>query len=136
MAHENPIQFGPTGGPGPEGGPTPADPAALRPKHLDLKRDTALTITWQDGRESVYPVSHLRRLSPSADARMLRDAMRSNPLTVLPTSTASGEKLTIEDVQLVGNYAITFVFSDGHRTGIYTWPYLRDIDPGNTAKER
>jgi DUF971 family protein len=28
----------------------------------------------------------------------------------------------------VGNYAVNFVFSDGHNTGIYTYKYLRAID--------
>jgi DUF971 family protein len=29
----------------------------------------------------------------------------------------------------VGNYAIKITFSDGHDTGIYSWVYLRSIDP-------
>lgn len=32
--------------------------------------------------------------------------------------------------ELVGNYALRIAFSDGHRTGIYSWRYLREIDPG------
>jgi DUF971 family protein len=28
----------------------------------------------------------------------------------------------------VGNYAVTLEFSDGHRTGIYSWEYLRAIE--------
>jgi DUF971 family protein len=35
---------------------------------------------------------------------------------------------------MVGNYAIRIRFSDGHDTGIYSWAYLREIDPVN--KER
>jgi DUF971 family protein len=30
-------------------------------------------------------------------------------------------------VQLVGNYAVKFVFSDGHDTGIYSWDRLYAI---------
>jgi len=127
MAHENPIQFGPQ--PDPPRRAVPADPAALRPRHLELKRDTALTITWQDGRVSVYPVAYLRRMSPSADARLLREEIRRNPLTVLPGSGAGDKPLVVEHIERAGNYAINLVFSDGHRTGIYTWPYLREIDP-------
>jgi DUF971 family protein len=29
----------------------------------------------------------------------------------------------------VGNYAIRIRFSDGHDTGLYSWDYLRRIDP-------
>ena len=27
----------------------------------------------------------------------------------------------------VGSYALRFDWSDGHGTGLYTWPYLREI---------
>lgn len=100
------------------------------PEHLDLKKDTGLTIRWSDGRESFYPIEHLRRLSPSADMRELRRAMAANPLTVLPAAgSGAGGKIAATDAELVGNYAIKFTFSDGHASGIYTWEYLRQIDP-------
>lgn len=105
------------------------------PSHLDLKKDSALTITWQDGRESVYPITHLRRLSPSADMRELRKQMQENPLTILPSSGGSGV-LTAVDAEMVGNYAIKIIFSDGHATGIYTWDYLREIDPAVNPEGR
>lgn len=28
----------------------------------------------------------------------------------------------------VGNYALNFIFSDGHNTGIYIYKFLREID--------
>ncbi|MFM8643067.1 MAG: gamma-butyrobetaine hydroxylase-like domain-containing protein [Phycisphaerales bacterium] len=34
------------------------------------------------------------------------------------------------DAELVGNYAIRIRFRDGHSTGIFSWSYLRSIDPG------
>ena len=27
----------------------------------------------------------------------------------------------------IGNYAVALEFSDGHRTGIFSWSYLRDL---------
>jgi len=106
--------------------PTPQTEA---PKHIDVKRDRGVTITWHDGRVSVYPIAHLRRNSPSADARQLREEMQRNPLTVLPSGASSDKPLTITDVEPVGHYAIRIIFSDGHDTGIYSWHYLRQIDP-------
>lgn len=102
-----------------------------RPVELDLKKDRGLTVRWDDGTGSFYSIAQLRRLSPSADMRELRDEMAANPLAVLPSSkgtNAGGPQITAVDAELVGNYAIRIVFSDGHRTGLYTWDYLRQID--------
>jgi DUF971 family protein len=101
-----------------------------RPLHLDLRKDRGLTVHWRDGSSSFYPIAYLRRMSPSADARQLREEMKSNPLTVLPSSMAGEEgPLTALSAEMVGNYAIRIRFSDGHSTGIYSWSYLREIDP-------
>lgn len=105
-------------------------PTPPRPRHLDLRKDKALTVHWQDGRVSIYPIAYLRRMSPSADARALREEIAHNPLTVLPAS--SGE-LTATGAELVGNYAVRIIFSDGHDTGIYSWEYLREIDPSRSG---
>ena len=99
------------------------------PRHLDVDRERGLTITWQDETVSFYPVDYLRRMSPSADQRALRDEMEKNPLAVLPSSGSNGP-MSVTDAQMVGNYALRLTFSDGHDTGIYTWSYLRSIDPG------
>lgn len=105
------------------------------PKKLDLKKDRGLTIEWADGSTSYYSIAFLRKWSPSADARQLREEMASNPLTVLPSNFASGP-LTALSAELVGNYAIRISFSDGHDTGIYSWAYLREIDPQNAERKR
>jgi DUF971 family protein len=56
--------------------------------------------------------------------------MAHSRLTVLPASrTPKGEPLTAIEAELVGNYAVRIRFSDGHDTGIYSWEYLRRIDP-------
>jgi DUF971 family protein len=68
-------------------------------------------------------------MSPSADMRQLREEMAKNPLTVLPSKSSSAGPLTVVSAELVGNYALKITFSDGHDTGIYSWQYLREIDP-------
>jgi DUF971 family protein len=101
-----------------------------RPAKLDLKREEGLTVTWPDGSTSFYPVAYLRRMSPSAEARQLREQLAKNPLTVLPSgSGGTNQPLRAEGAELVGNYAVRIRFSDGHDTGIYSWRYLRQIDP-------
>lgn len=99
----------------------------IHPVHLDLKRDEALTVRWSDRRVSVYPVAYLRRMSPSADAQQTREELARNPLAVV--SAGGGGPLRIDRIEPVGRYAVRLVFSDGHHTGLYTWVYLREIDP-------
>ena len=111
-------------------------PTPLSPKHLDLNKEKGLTVHWLDGRVSFYPIAHLRKLSPSADARQLREEMAKNPLTVLPASSVSdsSQPLTATGAEMVGNYAVRIIFSDGHDTGIFSWDYLHEIDPGNPGE--
>lgn len=103
----------------------------LKPKTMDLDKERGLTVHWSDGRVSVYPIAYLRRMSPSADAREMREQMAKNPLTVLPST--GGEPVRAESAELVGNYALRIRFSDGHDTGLYTWVYLREIDPNQAG---
>ena len=101
------------------------------PRKLDLKLDRGLTVEWSDGTTSYYSIAYLRRMSPSAEARQLREEQAKNPLTVLPAKAAKAASgpLTALDAEMVGNYALRIRFSDGHDTGIYSWDYLRQIDP-------
>lgn len=104
----------------------------LPPRHIELRRSEGLAVVWADGQESFYPVALLRRLSPSADARAVREALAVNPLTVLP-STAGHGPLRAEAAEMVGNYAVRITFSDGHSTGLFSWRYLREIDPSRRS---
>ncbi len=110
--------------------------AELKPIHLDLKKDEGLTVQGHAGRTSFYPITYLRKFSPSADMRKLREEIERNPLTVLPASAiSSGEPITATGAEMIGNYAIRITFSDGHDTGIYSWQYLREIDPDVEKQE-
>jgi len=97
------------------------------PRTIDLKKDRGLTIEWGDGATSYYTIAFLRKMSPSADMRQLREEMATNPLAILPSSSAQGP-IAATHAELVGNYAIRIRFSDGHDTGIYSWAYLRELD--------
>ena len=87
---------------------------------------------WGKGDTVFYPVEWLRKMSPSADQRELREEMDRNPLTVLPNAT-SQKPIEASSMEFVGNYAIRINFNDGHNTGIYSWAYLREIEPGKQS---
>ena len=106
------------------------EPSVPSPRALDLKKDSGLMVTWQDGTSDFFPIGYLRKHSPSADMKALREEMAKNPLTVLPASALkSSGPLTATGAELVGNYAIKIHFSDGHDTGLYSWDYLKSIVP-------
>jgi len=99
------------------------------PTHLHLDRRRGLSVTWPDGRQDQFPVPYLRRWSPSAEARETRAALSSNPLTVL-NAGPTPDDLEATGIEPVGTYAVRITFSDGHRTGLFTWAWLRQIAPG------
>lgn len=105
-----------------------------RPTNLDLQKDKGLTVTWDDGSSVFYPIEYLRKWSPSAEARVLREEMAKNRLAVLPASAVAKGPITAAGAELVGNYAIRIIFSDGHDTGIFSWEYLREIEPGRVTR--
>ena len=111
-------------------------PVETPPKHLDLKKDKGLTVVWPDGSTSFYSIDYLRAKSPSADMQELRREMDRNPLTVLPTAMAQHQgPIKALGAEMVGNYALRIEFSDGHRTGLFSWSYLREIDPKAASDE-
>jgi len=110
-------------------------PTEITPQHLDLKKDQGLTIQWSDGQKSYYPIAYLRKMSPSAEMRELRKQMNRDPLTILPDNMGSSDTITATDAEMIGNYAIKITFNDGHATGLYSWTYLREIDPNNSSNK-
>ena len=99
-------------------------------KHLptEIKRlPNGITIQWNDGYQSEYSYSLLRQKCPCARCRAAKED--KNPFRILP-SNDSFHKLEVVDIQLVGRYAIRLTWNDGHKTGIYTFEFLRSLSPG------
>ncbi len=79
---------------------------------------TRLSLQWADGTRQDLPAAELRAQSPSAGTRRLKiDGLKA----AIPAD------LTIQDVRLLGRYALNLVFSDGHDRGIYPWALLQEI---------
>ena len=87
-----------------------------------------VTITWADGHQSTYSFDGLRAVCPCVECRGGHDNMGQLPdpkvVRDAPPST-----LSLEQVETVGAYAVQFVWSDGHSTGIYSWELLRASCP-------
>ena len=81
----------------------------------------SLAITWTDGHESTYDVRQLRLACPCAQCI---DEMTGKKILAEATVPAEVKPVVINPV---GRYAIHIEWSDGHRTGIYTYVHLRAI---------
>ena len=105
------------------------------PLKLDLQKDRQLTIDWHDGRQSVYPVAYLRAMCPCAKCKIERQApiipAGTGKLTLrVLSSNYTGPTIAVS-AELVGNYALRIEWSDKHGSGIYSFEYLRSIDPAH-----
>lgn len=84
---------------------------------IDERR--TLQVTWDDKRRDAIEAEYLRVESPSAEVQ--------GHLPHEKTTVPGKKNVAIQDVVPVGTYAVRLIFSDGHSTGIYTWPYLRKL---------
>lgn len=95
----------------------------LTPENVQIIGEL-LAIRWSDGHEDYLPMDRVRAASPSAETMGERD---------LTGQIHGGDSrtdfsgVTITGWQVVGGYALLFTFSDGHRTGIYPYTYLREL---------
>ncbi len=79
----------------------------------------SLEIGYADGSRYHLPCEYLRVYSPSAEVRGHGPGQE-----VLQT----GKRMVgIKSIEAVGNYALQFTFSDGHDSGIYSWPWLYEL---------
>ncbi len=85
---------------------------------------TEVAIRWEDGAESFLSMATLRAASPSAETRGERDIFGHQYGGEVPKNYVGVEVTTWERI---GNYAIRFEFSDGHRTGLYSYDLLRQL---------
>lgn len=99
-----------------------ADPWPTEIRLLDAGR--SLRVAFDDGASFTLSAELLRVRSPSAEVQGHSPADQK---------TVGGKRnVAIIAVAPVGNYAVRLDFDDLHRTGIYTWRYLREL--GETAE--
>jgi prepilin-type processing-associated H-X9-DG protein len=103
--------------------------STAKPFKITLNRETRqMVIVWADGHVSQYPLDGLREACPCAVCRGGHDKMGPdfdpNLIELKPARSYEAR-----DMQIVGNYALQFTWSDAHAAGLYSWDYLRRICP-------
>ena len=93
------------------------------PAEIGRANQHDVRIRWQDGHESLYPARELRLACPCAGCVDEVSGERRVSAAMVP------QDVKPLGIQLVGNYAITIQWSDGHATGIYAFEKLRKMCP-------
>ncbi|MDA1152953.1 MAG: DUF971 domain-containing protein [Proteobacteria bacterium] len=96
-----------------------AQPQDVWPEEIRLsKAKDRLEIRFDDGAKFSLSAELLRVESPSAEVQGHGAGQKTTPV--------GKQDILISNIEPVGNYAIRIGFSDGHNTGLFSWPLLYD----------
>ncbi len=102
------------------------EPAKVR---VHKTEGTGLEIAWKDGHQSSWSFAWLRQACPCATCHEEREKSgrkpgepKAQPATLLPMYQDPPRPNVVTPV---GRYALSFEWNDGHKSGIYSWDYLR-----------
>ena len=86
-----------------------------------LPAESSLAVVWHDGLFGKLPYVSLR--GQCMCARCVDEITGERIVDVDGIDPA----IAINEMSLVGNYALKIRWSDGHDTGLYTWEHLRQL---------
>lgn len=89
------------------------------PVNVQQESDRELKVIWNDGVEQILDTVHLRRECPCASCIDEFTGVRK----LDPNSIS--ESIRPTNVRSIGQYAVNITFSDGHKTGFYSFKKLR-----------
>jgi DUF971 family protein len=84
-----------------------------------LAAEGRMQISWSDGHQSTYPLAYLRGWCPCAMCQGHGGDRRY----------VHAENVELKNIAVVGKYALSLSWGDGHDTGIYSYRYLRELCP-------
>jgi len=94
----------------------------MRPIKIKVREKEFLDITWTNGEIKSIKLSNLRNKCPCAICFAEKEEWGS---TYIPIYTK--DQLTITKISIVGTYAVSIEWKDGHNTGLYDYEYLYSL---------
>lgn len=92
--------------------------------HTIQKIGSELAIAWGDGQETFFSCEFLRRHCPCAVCGGEPDVMGEVDAPTVQYGPGSFELMAWD---FVGGYALQPIWGDGHRSGLYSFRYLRRL---------
>ena len=81
----------------------------------------SLSLTWDDGLKTHVTARSLRQHCPCAECVEEWSGKRTFDVEKIAAD------MKVIEIEAVGNYALSFVFGDLHRIGIFNWKTLREL---------
>jgi DUF971 family protein len=104
----------------------------MQPKQVKIENKEYLKIKWDADSESRINLKYLRDECPCANCKgetvLLKTYKPPKPQQTNP------EMYKIKSIETVGGYAIQIGWKDGHKTGIYSWEYLKKLDQDQASR--
>jgi DUF971 family protein len=95
----------------------------MTPRDLKAVRsEGVLRVIWSD-RQDDFPFVFLR-----GECQCAQCVNEWTGERMLDPATVPAD-ISIERMELVGNYAVRIYWSDGHHSGLFTWERLRELAP-------
>ena len=92
------------------------------PQNIRVHKEAGvLELVWTDDDVSRIPFRAVRQ-----DCRCAACVDEFTGRQILDRNSVS-ESIVPDDVSLTGNYALKFLWSDSHDSGLFTWDHLRSI---------
>jgi DUF971 family protein len=92
------------------------------PLKIRVKDKQILHISWDDNSETSIPLKTLRENCPCA---ICLDEKLHRPAKYIPL--LSKPQTEVENIEMVGTYAIRIYWKDGHNTGIFNFEKLKSL---------
>jgi len=84
------------------------------------KEKNILMINWSDDFQQEIKLADLRFNCPCAICQAQKEEQSKSYIPIY-----SSEQISIQNMKIIGNYALNIIWKDNHDTGIYDFSYLR-----------
>lgn len=93
----------------------------MQPTKIEIKNDT-LIMDWDNDEHTQIALRELRKNCPCVYCNSYREHHSESRLQVFLE-----EQIKISEINIVGSYALSIKWKDGHHTGIFEFSQLKEL---------